>query len=450
MSKMISYLRLFKQLENSTGEGSQKIKQELLKKNLDDKLSYLLDVCFNPFVTTKLHKISFLQVLSQKEIPTNLESDSFWKDFVSLVEDLKKAPAANDHLRNRAEILISTKIAEDESEDRELREVLRKILTKRMNIGIGAKVINKAIGKGLIPDPSPMLATDEQESIDTWTSICCEEKYDGVRIICVVENRSTKFYTRAFNELDNRFFKKISEEILSLSAGIDGIFFDGELTDFDRKSVSGKVTQIMKGSPKETIGDDLLLNIFDFEPSSSLSNGKGKTPYRQRRNSLEKLFDSRNFSNIKIAQKWEAKTKDELMPIYQQIVANGGEGVIMKDPEHLYECKRSKSWIKFKEVQDCDLFITGWYPGEGKREGFIGGFILTDSSKSVHVKVGAGFTDLDLQTLSVDPDSHIGKVAAIQYNVPITDKNGNKSLFLPRFIEIRSDKTEADDLSRKF
>lgn len=440
---MLQYLKLFKELESQTGEGSQKIKQEMLKNNLDDGLSYLLDVCFNPFVTTKLHKVASSANLQKP-------SENYWEEFVQLIEDLKKAPAANDTLRNRAEALVSTQLVKNEQEDKELREVLRKILTKRMNIGIGAKMINKAIGKNLIPDPSPMLATDDQETISSWDSICCEEKYDGVRIICSIENGTAKFYTRAFNELNGKYFKKISEQLLSLSKDLDGYFFDGELTDFDRKSVSGKVTQIMKGDPKESIGDDLLFNVFDFELTSVLNSGKGKTPYQSRRNSLENLFQGKKFTNIKIAQKWEAKTKDELMPIYEQIVANGGEGVIMKDPRHLYECKRSKSWIKFKEVQDCDLIVTGWYPGEGKREGLIGGFILTDTSKTVHVKVGAGFTDADLQELSKNPDSHIGQVAAIQYNVPITDKNGNKSLFLPRFIEIRYDKNEADDLSSKF
>jgi ATP-dependent DNA ligase len=96
------------------------------------------------------------------------------------------------------------------------------------------------------------------------------------------------------------------------------------------------------------------------------------------------------------------------------------------------------------------LEIVCWYPGEGKREGFIGGFIMADASKTLNVKVGAGFTDLDLKNLSVNPDSHIGKIAAVQYNVTITDKHGNRSLFLPRFIEIRSDKNNSDDFSSKF
>ena len=431
-------LEILLEIERSTGEGSQKKKQQLISQNLSPRLEYILSICFDPFVTTKLHKLEY-------EDRDCKENPNLYDEFFSLCEELKAAPAINDHLRSKAERLI-----ESTGYHIELKKVLAKVLTKRMNIGIGAKLINKAVGKELIPDPSLMLAEDDHKVLDKWGSIVCEEKYDGVRVICVVENRNPKFYTRAFNELDSRFLSRIANQILDLSQGIDGVFFDGELTDLDRKSVSGKVTQMMKGSPKESIGDDLLFNIFDVEPTKTIKDGKGTSGYTERRALLEQFFKNKSFENIKIAQKWEAKTKDELMPIYEQIVANGGEGVIMKDPSHVYECKRSKSWIKFKEVQDCDLVVTGWYPGEGKREGFIGGFICKDSSGEYQVKVGSGFTEQDLIELSKDPNDIIGKIVAIQYNVPIEDKNGNKSLFLPRFIEVRNDKTEPENLVTRF
>jgi len=431
-------LEILLEIERATGEGSQKKKQQLISQNLSPRLEYILSICFDPFVTTKLHKLEY-------EDRDCKENPNLYDEFFSLCEELKAAPAINDHLRSKAERLI-----ESTGYHIELKKVLAKVLTKRMNIGIGAKLINKAVGKELIPDPSLMLAEDDHKVLDKWGSIVCEEKYDGVRVICVVENRNPKFYTRAFNELDSKFLSRIGNQILDLSQGIDGVFFDGELTDLDRKSVSGKVTQMMKGSPKESIGDDLLFNIFDVEPTKTIKDGKGTSGYTERRALLEQFFKNKSFENIKIAQKWEAKTKDELMPIYEQIVANGGEGVIMKDPSHVYECKRSKSWIKFKEVQDCDLVVTGWYPGEGKREGFIGGFICKDSSGEYQVKVGSGFTEQDLIELSKDPNDIIGKIVAIQYNVPIEDKNGNKSLFLPRFIEVRNDKTEPENLVTRF
>lgn len=432
-------LELLLEIEKSTGEGSQKRKQQLISENLSEELEYILAICFDPFVTTKLHKIDF----EDKDCEENL---NLYSEFVVLCEELKKAPAINDNLRAKAARLI-----ESTGYHGELKKVFAKVLTKRMNIGIGAKLINKAVGKELIPDPSLMLAEDDHKAIDKWDSIVCEEKYDGVRVICAIESRKAKFYTRAFNELDTKYLTKIAEQLLHLSRDLGDIFFDGELTDKDRKSVSGKVNQILKGSPKESIGDDLLFNVFDVDGMESIRTGKGKAPYTIRRQTLETVFKNVGETpNVVMARKWEAKTKEELMPIYEQIVANGGEGVIMKDPNHLYECKRSKSWIKFKEVEDCDLVVTGWYPGEGKREGFIGGFICKDASGEYNVKVGSGFTEQDLITLSKDADSLIGRIVTIQYNVPIEDKTGNKSLFLPRFIEVRADKTEPENLVTRF
>ena len=76
--------------------------------------------------------------------------------------------------------------------------------------------------------------------------------------------------------------------------------------------------------------------------------------------------------------------------------------------------------------------------------------VCTDQSKTLNVKIGAGFTDKDLEILSKNPDDLVGKIAAVQYNVTITDKYENRSLFLPRFIEVRTDKTLPDDMSKLF
>ena len=295
-----------------------------------------------------------------------------------------------------------------------------------------------------------MLALDDEDEIKKWGSIICEEKYDGVRVIALVSGNEVKFYTRAFNEIPNNYLEKISEECLALikNSGLQGEwFFDGELTDLNRKSVSGKVTQMLKGKPMNSIGDDLIYNVFDLEDADTLKSGKGIIPFDVRRSTLEGVFNTYKTSSLVLADSFLTKEKEDIYAYYNKIVANGGEGVILKNPEHVYECKRSKNWIKLKEVNDCDLIITGWYPGEGKREGFIGGFYCEDKSGTIKVKVGAGFTDKDLENLSKDPDSLAGSICAIQYNVIISDKNDNWSLFLPRFIEIRNDKDVADDMS---
>lgn len=443
-------LEILLEMEKTTGEGSQKRKQMLISQNCSDKMLYLLDVCFNPFVTTKIHKLD-ADVSRLNRISYEGNEDIFWDTLVELIEDLKKAPAANDSLRSRASSILNYEFSRDPDKDLEIRKILGKVLSKRMNIGIGAKLINKAVGREIIPDPSLMLATDDSAELEKWDSIYCEEKYDGVRVIAVLDDSGNfSYFTRAFNELDSSKMKNISRDLKKISMGMRNIFFDGELTDLNRKSVSGKVTQILKGTAPNNIDENFIFHIFDLDSAKTLESGKGQTLYLERRQNLSDLFDpSENYGSIKLGQMWEVNGMEETLVIYKRIVSQGGEGVICKN-DHFYECKRSKNWVKLKEVNECDLVVTGWYEGEGKREGLIGGLICTDLSQTLRVRIGAGFTDSDLAELSQNPDSLKGSIISVQYNVTITDKHNNRSLFLPRFVELRSDKKDPDDLSSLF
>jgi len=439
---MIKYLRLFRDLELFTGNGSQKAKQDLIRLNIDPAFEYMLNVCFNPFITTKLHKIVFNDNITEN-------NDNLLADFYELVEDLKNASAANDSLRKRANAMISTKISDDTKEDLELRTILMKILTKRMNIGVGAKLINKALDRELIPDPSVMLATDDQSLIEKWDKIYCEEKYDGVRVIALYKGGEISFFTRAFNDLDVTCLSRIAFALKSamINSGLPGDwFFDGELTDLNRKSVSGKVTQILKGTASKNIDDSMLFNVFDFDESGTLDNGIGIMDYLTRRKNLERVMKySASDSPVVLAQMWELEDASGVAEIYQRIVDMGGEGVICKS-NSVYDCSRSKLWIKIKEVNDCDLEIVSWYPGEGKREGYIGGFSCRSACGKLKVNVGSGFSNSFIKSIKGSEDSYIGSIMKVRYNVRINDKNGCESLFLPRMVEIRPDKYIADNI----
>lgn len=441
---MEKQLSLLLQLESIKGNGSQTIKQEILKNNRSAELDYILDVCYNPFVTTKLNKVSY-NTSDPREINPNL-----YQEFHSLIEELKKSPSANTQLRNRASDLISNSGLNDQ-----LKEMLGRVLTKNMNIGLGAKLINKATGTNLIPDPSLMLAKDEIGRIDKWKKIICEFKYDGVRVIAKIgDNNEVEFFTRSFNQLDSKYLTKIIDEILILANGRTGIFFDGELTDFDRKSVSGKVTSILSGKAPEKIGNTFLFNIFDIEDNNTLITEKGKVPYPTRRALLESCFEGKEFNHLLMATKWELTSKEDIWEIYKHIVeVERGEGVILKDIDHVYECRRSNSWIKLKEIKDCDLIITGInepHPmSVREKNSWIGGFICQSSDRKLIVSVGSGFSEALLEEIKRNgPESYIGKIVKVKYNMIIQDKLMGYSLFLPTLLEIRSDKSEADTLER--
>ena len=53
-------LKILLEIESSTGNGSQKIKQDLIKDNYSKELEYLLKVALDPFLTTKLSKLEVL------------------------------------------------------------------------------------------------------------------------------------------------------------------------------------------------------------------------------------------------------------------------------------------------------------------------------------------------------------------------------------------------------
>jgi DNA ligase-1 len=199
-------LEVLLQIESSTGEGSQKTKQELIKSNSNEILNYLLKVALDPFLTTKLHKLEVIE-----KSPYLVEYDVFDK-FKDLTSRLFKAPAANDKFREEAFELVNCIDLPFEH-----RKMLGKILTKRLNIGIGAKLINKAFPIDLIPDPSLMLAQDDEDEINKWEKIICEEKYDGVRIAAFVSGKEVKFFTRAFNEIPSHYLEKIAKECLMVN-----------------------------------------------------------------------------------------------------------------------------------------------------------------------------------------------------------------------------------------
>ena len=97
-----------------------------------------------------------------------------------------------------------------------------------------------------------------------------------------------------------------------------------------------------------------------------------------------------------------------------------------------------------KAELEADLYCTGITPGTGKYHGKIGSLECHSKGGTVVVNVGTGLND---DERSWDPTEFIGKIVSVKYNALIDDKKtGQKSLFLPVFVEIRDDKKTPDVL----
>jgi ATP-dependent DNA ligase len=56
----------------------------------------------------------------------------------------------------------------------------------------------------------------------------------------------------------------------------------------------------------------------------------------------------------------------------------GGEGIMLKNPNSLYEHgkRKAKTWYKLKKYDTFEAFVVGFDPGQGKYEGLIGALIV--------------------------------------------------------------------------
>jgi ATP-dependent DNA ligase len=434
---MKTILDILIQISKSTGSGSKGVKLKTLKESVSKELKYILNIAFNPFINTNL-----------KVVKKGLEYPGFkltFEAFKEAMDELISHKAANDDLRN----MISDIVWGDESLSKEQRDMLVKIVTKNLNIGIGVKLINKAFGDNFLPDNKMMKADDKMSIIEKWfedgEEVFAETKMDGVRIwVEILNNKIKGFFTYEGRPIDITRMSNIVKALSSIDFKIKHAFIDGELTGTDRQSVSGLVTKIIEGTAPVDIDKAFVFNIFDYDTYKTIGDGSGVFKYIQRRSLLEK-FQIKS-KQIKIVERIQTFSMKEIDDLFEKKISEGEEGLIVKKGSHVYEIKRSKNWVKMKEVKECDLKIVGWYSGKGgsKREVTIGGFNCESSDGVIKVEVGSGLSDELLRKIAKNPDSYIGRIVAVKYNYRIKNKKGQQSLYLPRLSEIRIDKSKAN------
>lgn len=330
------------------------------------------------------------------------------------------------------------------------------ILQRDLECGVTETTANK-IMPDLVPTFAVQLAkeadiSEEGELKDTqnWP-LFAEEKYDGVRIVVFVRNNTNpEFFTR--NGLE-AYFPNLAEEVKLLPPGF---VYDGELTGQDRKSVSGLVNKFLKGTAKGDEDKKFVFNVFDMLSIEDFEARKCDERFTTRRNRLAGLMSvlepalRKGSPCVRLVDSYALGDMLQVQAMFDAVVEIGGEGLILKSPYSLYNFKRDTNWLKMKETKECELIVKGWTPGnEGKRHGKIGSIECWDRNGMLKVDVGSGFNDKTLEEVTqlAFEGKLIGHIVTVKFNAVIDKKDGGlKSLFLPRFKDIRLDKTEANSL----
>ena len=340
--------------------------------------------------------------------------------------------------------------------DAEGIQLLRYILKKDLRIGCGLKTIQKIFPDPIFDEFKVMLCQDFDKFQHKlkWPAIA-QVKYDAARVIVIVNGESVQYKTRNGKDyqIDN---PELNELFVRMRHEYEwDCVFDGELYQIDyrtckpksRQESNGIATKLVRGTAGLDEHKAIGITVWDVLPLEYFIKDDGVVPYRERYEhvvSLVKSLKQRNVcSVVQAALSFEVNNIEECIELSDRMIAEGEEGIIVKNPENVYRKKRVTDILKIKEVQEADLRIVGIEPGTGKYEGKVGALICQDASGTLNVSVGTGLTDADRETLN---ESDIGKVLAVKYNTKIPNsKKDGWTLFLPRFIEIRIDKDEVDN-----
>jgi DNA polymerase beta len=76
-----------------------------------------------------------------------------------------------------------------------------------------------------------------------------------------------------------------------------------------------------------------------------------------------------------MAKQTPIKSHEHMELLYNDIIENGGEGIMLKDPNSKYEDKRSNYMLKYKPSFDEEAIIIDYSGGKGKYSGMLGGFV---------------------------------------------------------------------------
>ena len=398
----------------------------------NDELFEGLRLAFDPMITFGVKKVPKHSGPDGQGLP--------WKAFRALADSLATRQLTGDAAKDAIELCLKT------ATQAEWNGWYMRILIKDMRAGFGENTVNKVVKKinpaYSIPVFECQLAHD---SANHESKVCgkrlIEVKLDGVRVLTIVHpSGQVNQYSRNGKELVN--FGHIKSQFEQVATGLQEPWvFDGEIMS---SSFQDLMRQVHRKSDVDA--GDAILNLFDCVPLAMFKTGKWKATQTFRSNHLATFVEHHKdiLTSVRaLGQETVDLDSKEGQARFKQInkdaIAGGYEGIMIKDPDAPYECKRSISWLKLKPFIEVSLEVVDVEQGTGKNAGRLGAVVCegVDDDKNIRVNVGSGFSDIDRDNFWNSRDSVVGQIVEVRADAITQNQDGTYSLRFPRYLKFR-------------
>ena len=367
------------------------------------------------------------------------------------LNDLENIIASRSLTGNNARKWITMTLESLSEED---TEVMMRVIKRDLRCGVSASTINKIWPNTIYVHPYMRCSSFSEKNLTNISFPCLSQtKMDG--LYCDIIPLNSKIELRSRNGSFLTHLVKGNEDFEDLHLWLDDFVLMGELMSLDENGAL-MVREDSNGYLNSDNVDPnrVVMYAWDLVPKEDFDKGLCKVPYKSRLKTLSKLLGSLNRSSMRLVDSVECNSKEDVIEHFKLNREKGEEGTVIKDYSMQWKPGTSKKQVKCKVIFDFDLKIVDWKYGEKgtKYEEMVGSIKLQSSCGLLEVWVGSGLKDHERQSFVYLLDKWVeeGKIVKGRGNDVITNESDpNKwSIFLPRFVEVRNDKTEADSKDR--
>ncbi len=242
--------------------------------------------------------------------------------------------------------------------------------------------------------------------------IFVEVKYDGERIQAHLDGNEIILFSRRHENITNQFPDIIED--LKKNIKVKNAILEGEVVAVDKDGKLLPFQVLMQRRRKYDIHEyvkKIPVKYFLFDLLYLNGENLLYKPLKERKQKLESIIKKTEKIEIAKYSVCSPTNEDEIEREFLNALKEGGEGVMIKDSNSVYESGvRAWRWLKFKKdykeelVDTFDVVVIGGIYGTGKRSKTYGSLLvaLYDPEKNKYfsfTKVGAGFTDEELENL---------------------------------------------------